>query len=87
MWEQQALDSAKLESFVLEKVSEFAEATCSRQVIAVSNEVGGGGVPDNGVERSFRNFQGLVNQSLTRVVLMVTGLPLTLKDAPQQRLS
>ncbi len=88
MWEQRALDGAELEGFVLEKASEFAEATRDRPVIAVSNEVGGGVVPDNPVGRSFRDLQGLVNQRLARaaarVVLLVAGLPLTLKDAPRQ---
>jgi adenosylcobinamide kinase/adenosylcobinamide-phosphate guanylyltransferase len=52
----------------------------------VSNEVGEGVHPETPVGLRFRDLLGLVNQRLAaacdRVVLMVAGLPLTLKDAP-----
>lgn len=51
--------------------------------VLVSNEVGLGIVPDNALARGFRDAQGVLNQRLAkvagRVVLMVAGLPLTLK--------
>jgi adenosylcobinamide kinase/adenosylcobinamide-phosphate guanylyltransferase len=51
--------------------------------VLVSNEVGLSIVPDNALARSFRDAQGLLNQRLAsiadRVVLMVAGLPLTVK--------
>jgi adenosylcobinamide kinase / adenosylcobinamide-phosphate guanylyltransferase len=54
-------------------------------VVLVANEVGSGIVPEFALGRKFRDQQGLINQRLAaradRVVLMVAGLPLTLKDA------
>jgi adenosylcobinamide kinase/adenosylcobinamide-phosphate guanylyltransferase len=54
-------------------------------VIFVSNEVGGGIVPENPLARAFRDAQGLLNQALAEacdaVVLMAAGLPLCLKPA------
>lgn len=54
-------------------------------VVLVSNEVGLGIVPDNALARRFRDLQGRLNQRMAaragRVVLMVAGLPLVVKDA------
>ncbi len=54
-------------------------------VVLVSNEVGFGIVPDNALARRFRDLQGRLNQRMAaragRVVLMVAGLPLIVKDA------
>jgi len=52
----------------------------------VSNEVGLGVHPPTAEGRRFRDLLGLVNQRVAaaahRVVLLVAGLPLTIKDAP-----
>jgi adenosylcobinamide kinase / adenosylcobinamide-phosphate guanylyltransferase len=52
-------------------------------LVLVSNEVGQGIVPDNALARRFRDLQGELNQRLAlcahRVVLMVAGMPLTVK--------
>lgn len=52
-------------------------------VILVSNEVGGGVVPDNFLARRFRDLIGLANQMLAKkadeVVFMQAGLPLMIK--------
>jgi adenosylcobinamide kinase/adenosylcobinamide-phosphate guanylyltransferase len=52
--------------------------------VLVSNEVGYGIVPDNALARRFRDLQGRLNQRIAaradRVVLMVAGLPLTVKE-------
>ena len=55
-------------------------------VVLVANEVGFGIVPDSALGRRFRDLQGLLNQRIAaradRVVLVVAGLPLTLKGSP-----
>lgn len=52
-------------------------------IVAVSNEVGLGIVPDNALARAFRDEQGRLNAAVAAladtVVLMAAGLPLTLK--------
>ena len=70
----------------------FAEVDCllaaARQraeVVIVSNEVGGGLVPEHPVARAFRDLQGFANQRLAeaadRVIIIIAGLPLVLKPA------
>ena len=55
-------------------------------VVMVSNDVGSGIVPDNALARRFRDLQGVLNQRIaakaSRVVLMVAGLPLAVKETP-----
>jgi len=53
-------------------------------IVFVSNEVGLGIVPDNALARQFRDHAGRLNQAVAaianRVVFMVAGLPMVLKD-------
>jgi adenosylcobinamide kinase/adenosylcobinamide-phosphate guanylyltransferase len=55
-------------------------------LVLVANEVGFGIVPDNALARRFRDLQGLLNQRIAaradRVLLVVAGLPLTIKESP-----
>ena len=55
-------------------------------LVLVANEVGFGIVPDNPLGRRFRDAQGRLNQRIAaradRVVLVVAGLPLTIKGSP-----
>ncbi len=55
------------------------------RVILVSNELGGGTVPESAVARAFRDMHGMLNQwaaeSADEVILTVAGLPLYLKTA------
>lgn len=52
-------------------------------LVLVSNEVGGGIVPDNALARRFRDLAGFANQELAQVcssvTLVVAGLPVCLK--------
>jgi len=52
--------------------------------IVVSNEVGGGIVPENALARKFRDLIGLANQIMARkadcVVLMQSGIPMRIKE-------
>ncbi len=52
-------------------------------LVLVANEVGQGIVPDNALARAFRDHAGRLNQRIAgvaeRVVMMVAGLPLTVK--------
>ena len=52
-------------------------------LVLVANEVGQGIVPDNALARAFRDQAGRLNQRLAgaaeRVVMMVAGLPMTVK--------
>jgi adenosylcobinamide kinase / adenosylcobinamide-phosphate guanylyltransferase len=57
---------------------------CLNPKVLVSNEVGFGIVPDNALARRFCDLQGRLNQRLAaradRVVLVVAGLPLMVKE-------
>jgi adenosylcobinamide kinase/adenosylcobinamide-phosphate guanylyltransferase len=60
-----------------------AARACAAPVVLVTNEVGGGIVPDNPLARRFRDIAGIVNQRLAaaadEVVLVACGLPLRLR--------
>jgi adenosylcobinamide kinase/adenosylcobinamide-phosphate guanylyltransferase len=66
-------------------VAEFCAALTDAKghVVVVSNEVGFGIVPENALARRFRDFAGRANQAIAasadEVVLVVAGLPLTVK--------
>ncbi len=83
-WEHRTLPEEEQQKRILSEVTELARAAAERRVVAVSNEVGGGIVPESPVGRSFRDLQGIANQLLAReagfVVLMVAGLPWTIKN-------
>ena len=53
-------------------------------LVIVSNEVGMGIIPHEGLARRFRDLAGLVNQEVARradcVILMVSGIPITVKE-------
>lgn len=74
-------DDAALAAAV-DEVAERARAA-PRPVVVVTNEVGGGIVPDNALARRFRDVAGFANQRLAaaaaEVVLCACGLPLRLR--------
>ena len=65
---------------------EAALEQASAPLVLVANEVGFGIVPDNPLGRRFLDLQGLLNQRIAaradRVVLVIAGLPLTIKGSP-----
>jgi len=62
---------------------EMQLTTATAPVVLVANEVGSGIVPEHPLGRKFRDLQGALNQRMAaradHVVLMVAGLPLTVK--------
>jgi len=94
MWEFREKTGAEQEKLILAEVDELIEAVRLRaekaiargaagEVIIVSNDVGGGLVPEHPVARAFRDLQGFANQRLAQaadtVVFVIAGLPLRLK--------
>lgn len=62
-----------------------ALVACPSSVVAVTNEIGQGVVPDTKMGRLFRNAHGRANQSLARqassVIAVMSGLPFPLKGS------
>lgn len=89
-WEHQHRPAADIESIAFAEIDAISAAAEGRQVILVSNEVGGGIVPDNPLGRTFRDLQGLVNQraaaAASSVFLTVAGIPLRIKPGSQPEL-
>jgi adenosylcobinamide kinase/adenosylcobinamide-phosphate guanylyltransferase len=74
------------DELILDEAAEIARLVAARRfdLVIVSNEVGAGVHPETAAGLRFRDLLGMVNQRLAaaadRVVLMVAGLPLTIKD-------
>jgi len=74
-------DSDRFEPHIGQLARALKKARCP--VILVSNEVGGGIVPENALARQFRDVVGWVNQGVAacadRVDWVVAGIPVTIK--------
>jgi len=91
MWEFREESAAEQNRLIFAEVDNLIAAVRQRaenseaagEVVIVSNEVGGGLVPEHPVARAFRDLQGFANQRLVqaaeRVVFIIAGLPLPLK--------
>jgi len=83
MWVSNMLHEGRAPMVEVESLA-HAMLTHPAPVIAVSEEVGLGVIPMNKVSRSFVDALGIVNQitaaQANRVVLVVAGLPQTLKS-------
>jgi adenosylcobinamide kinase/adenosylcobinamide-phosphate guanylyltransferase len=81
-WEHRNFPS-KIEEIVCVHLRRIAAAAHQLEVLAVSNELGSGTVPEAALTREFRDTQGLLNQWAAElageVILTVAGLPLYLK--------
>jgi adenosylcobinamide kinase/adenosylcobinamide-phosphate guanylyltransferase len=83
LFEWRDSDPAAVERRVCEQARELAEASTLGRVIAVTNEVGSGIVPESSVARQFRDIQGIVNQQIARaagaVYVLTCGIPIQIK--------
>jgi adenosylcobinamide kinase / adenosylcobinamide-phosphate guanylyltransferase len=86
LFERRSDEPAKIEREALERTTNLIAASKRGNIIAVTNEVGSGIVPESPVARQFRDLQGFVNQQVARaadfVYLIVSGIPMRLKPAP-----
>ncbi|MDM8550280.1 bifunctional adenosylcobinamide kinase/adenosylcobinamide-phosphate guanylyltransferase [Desulfobacterales bacterium HSG2] len=74
-------ESERIDGHISELTQSLERAECP--VILVSNEVGGGIVPENKLARRFRDVVGAANQTVAacsdRVIWMVAGIPVPIK--------
>jgi adenosylcobinamide kinase/adenosylcobinamide-phosphate guanylyltransferase len=91
VWAANRLLRGDADPAILEEADALATLATSRRfnLTLVSNEVGEGVHPSTADGRRFRDLLGLLNQRLAAacdtVVLMVAGLPLTVKSTPAPR--
>ena len=85
LFELRDLIAEEIEQRVNARVADFLQSADGRDVIAVTNEVGTGIVPNSALARLFRDLQGVVNQQVAArahsVYLLVCGIPLQIKGA------
>ncbi|HKW91116.1 MAG TPA: bifunctional adenosylcobinamide kinase/adenosylcobinamide-phosphate guanylyltransferase [Methylomirabilota bacterium] len=87
VWIANLMERGDDDAAVLAAADDLAKLARERvvSIVLVSNEVGEGVHPPSALGRRFRDLLGSVNQRLAaaadRVVLMVAGLPMTVKDA------
>jgi adenosylcobinamide kinase / adenosylcobinamide-phosphate guanylyltransferase len=83
-WERRADPQASIQDAALREVARLAHASAKSHIVAVTNELGSGMVPESPLARFFRDLQGWVNQETARsadwVYHMVTGIPVTIKQ-------
>ena len=84
-WEHRACDAEELERRALAEAEDLVRGARASacHLIAVSNEVGCGIVPENAVARAFRDLQGFGNQLVARAAdegwQTVAGIPVRIK--------
>lgn len=89
LWLSNLLHSGYDEEKIWEKIKEFQGVVRENDymLLAVSNEVGLGIVPDNPLARRFRDLAGRVNQKLTEaadeVYFLMSGIPQKIKSSKE----
>lgn len=85
LWMSNLLMGTRDEKAVESKITELTDALdrAACPVVVVSNEVGAGIVPDNGLARQYRDLVGFANQQVAacadRVIWTVAGIPVPIK--------
>jgi len=85
LWLSNVMARSERDSEITDKVEELAAAlrAFDGTLLAVSNEVGLGIVPDNPLARRFRDLAGFLNQRIAReadeAYFLAAGLPLKIK--------
>jgi adenosylcobinamide kinase/adenosylcobinamide-phosphate guanylyltransferase len=81
--ERRDSSAGSLEAAVQQEISRLVAASAASHIVAVSNEVGGGIVPESPVGRAFRDLHGFMNQYVAGksdyVYQMIAGIPLQIK--------
>ena len=86
LWTSNLMAAGMNDGAIAERVGELARqlSALRGRAILVTNEVGGGIVPENPVARRFRDLAGLVNQRIAaacdQVVWMVAGIAVAIKE-------
>jgi adenosylcobinamide kinase / adenosylcobinamide-phosphate guanylyltransferase len=82
-WANRARTPDEMETLVVAEIHSVVAASKNCNVIAVTNEVGSGIVPESAVGRLFRDLHGLMNQHAAReadvVQHVVAGIPIQIK--------
>lgn len=70
---------------IMKEIDSLIEAChmSNTTVVAVTNELGSGVIPDNALSRRFTDLAGIMNQRMAKaadqVILTVSGIPMTIK--------
>lgn len=85
LWVSNLMERYENDESLMDQVRSLGKAldVAACPVIVVSNEVGGGVVPENVMARRFRDLAGFANQHIARcadrVTWMVAGIPVTVR--------
>jgi adenosyl cobinamide kinase/adenosyl cobinamide phosphate guanylyltransferase len=90
-WDLREQAAPEIEHAALAEIDAIEAAARTCDVVLVSNEVGGGIVPDNPLARLFRDMQGLVNQraaaAAQHVFFLVAGIAIRIKPGRAEGLT
>jgi adenosylcobinamide kinase / adenosylcobinamide-phosphate guanylyltransferase len=88
MWEMREQPVSAIENAIYRALDGLAAAAGNADIVAVSNEVGSGVVPESSVGRAFRDLHGFLNQRAAalaeRVFLIVAGIAIPIKTTPDE---